>query len=379
MDWALSSTDTTWTPPTGTFTLERFDGDTSPVRAWDAADDYAITHAVDQGLGPGARVLVVNDGFGALATASAAVGAVVTSWSDSVVATRAAARNLVANDLSPDAVTWVPSTETPVGPFDLVIIKVPKTLRHLETQLRMVAPQLTGATVVGAGMTKSIHLSTIAAFEHTIGPTPTSLARRKARLLLPTADPALVPPDPEPPRTWTTPDGLTVINFANVFSGERLDRGTAVLLAHLPRTEPGAVVIDLGCGNGVVGATLARRVPQSTVWCCDESHHAVAAARATVGAVTDAAEFRVTDALDGVPDGIADLVVINPPFHAGGNRTHAVAARMFRDARRVLRPGGTVCVVGNRHLGYHAVLKRQFHSVAVVSHDDQFVVVTGTA
>src|SRR5690606_38569414 len=96
------------------------------------------------------------------------------------------------------------------------------------------------------------------------------------------------------------------------------------------------------------------------VVCCDESYQAVASARATVGAVTDRAAFHVTDVLDGIDAGSADLVLLNPPFHAGGARTTSVAHRMFAESRRVLRADGTLRVVANRHLPYHATLRRWF-------------------
>ena len=126
----------------------------------------------------------------------------------------------------------------------------------------------------------------------------------------------------------------------------------------------------------MVAATLAHRHQDIHVVCCDESYQAVAAARATVGSVTRGATFHVTDVLDGVPDRSADLVVVNPPFHAGGARTTDVAHRMFHDAHRVLRPGGELRVVGNRHLGHHVALRRAFGSVAVVASDPRFVVLS---
>ena len=233
-----------------------------------------------------------------------------------------------------------------------------------------------GTTVIGAGMTKLVHRSTIGAFETHIGPTPTSRAQKKARLLLPAFDPELpaVPPPSTP--EWVTPDGVTVTSLPNVFSSERLDDGTRFLLRNLPDVSAGQTVIDLGCGNGVVGATMATRTPGIRVICCDESFQAVRAAQLTVGRVTDDATFHTIDVLDGIPDGAADAVIVNPPFHAAGARTTAVAHRMFSEAARVLRPGGELRAVGNRHLHHHAAVERVFGSVAVSASDPRFVVVS---
>jgi 23S rRNA (guanine1835-N2)-methyltransferase len=359
--------------PQGTFTLERAHHDPGePLRAWDAADELALAHLAEVGAA-GERWLVVDDAHGALATALAAHRP--TSWTDSVVTMAATRANLERNGVDPGAVTLVPSTGEPAGPVDVVVVKVPRTLAVLEDELHRLRPLLhAGSVVVGAGMTKGVHRSTIAAFEQAIGPTPTSRARKKARLLLASLDPALEPgPGPAPLR-WATPEGVEVTGLPGVFSASGLDAGTRLLLAHLPDLEPGAVVVDLGCGTGVVAATVARRRPEVALVCCDESFRAVASARRTVGAVAPDATFHLTDVLDGVAADSADAVLCNPPFHAGGARTTSVAHRMFADSARVLRSGGTITVVANRHLGHHVALRRWFHDVAVVGSDPRFVV-----
>jgi 16S rRNA (guanine1207-N2)-methyltransferase len=366
--------------PQGRFSLRRRHHDpTGSLRAWDAADEYVLEHLAAEGI-DSARWLVVNDGFGALAAAGIASGHAVTSWSDSFVAHVAAVDNLERNSLDGSALTAVPSDAGPEGPLELVVVKVPKALALLEDQLRRLAPLLTArSTVIGAGMTRDVHRSTIEAFERAVGPTPTTRARKKARLLLAQVDPDLDAPDPPAPTTWTTPDGVEVTTLPNVFAAGHLDAGTSLLLDHLPTPPPDATVVDLGSGNGVVAATMALRHPPIDVVCCDESYLAVASARATVGRVTDRATFHVTDVLDGVADRSADVVLLNPPFHAGGARTSAVASRMFAEAQRVLRPGGELRVVANRHLDHHATLKRRFGSIEVVAADPRFSVLSVTA
>lgn len=362
--------------PQGTFSLERAHHDpAAPLRAWDAADELALEHlgAVDPA---GERWLVVNDGFGALATALAAHRPI--SWTDSVVTMAATRDNLVRNGIDFTVVELVPSTEDPVGPFDVVVVKVPRTIVLLEDQLRRLRPHLhPGSVVVGAGMTKAVHNSTIAAFESAVGPTPTSRARKKARLLLATVDPDLGAVAPPEPTSWTTSDGVDVVAHPDVFGAAGLDAGTSLLLGHLPELAPGDVVVDLGCGTGVVAATVAVRHPGVELVCCDESFHAVEAARRTLTPVAPAAAFHVTDVLDGIADASADVVLCNPPFHAAGARTTSVARRMFAESARVLRPGGTITVVANRHLNHHSTLRHWFDDVSVVGSDPRFVVLGG--
>ena len=86
------------------------------------------------------------------------------------------------------------------------------------------------------------------------------------------------------------------------------------------------------------------------------------------------AEFRVTDCLTNVEPESADLVLVNPPFHQQHGVGDAIAWRMFSQARTVLCQGGELRVVGNRHLGYHATLRRLFGNAEVIASDPKFVV-----
>jgi 16S rRNA (guanine1207-N2)-methyltransferase len=135
-------------------------------------------------------------------------------------------------------------------------------------------------------------------------------------------------------------------------------------------------VVDLGCGNGVVGTAVALANPEAEVLFVDESFQAVASAQATYRAngVPGHAEFRVGDGLAGVASGSVDLVLNNPPFHSHQATTDATAWRMFTGARRVLRPGGELWVIGNRHLGYHVKLRKVFGNSQLVASDPKFVV-----
>jgi 16S rRNA (guanine1207-N2)-methyltransferase len=161
-----------------------------------------------------------------------------------------------------------------------------------------------------------------------------------------------------------------------VFCADRLDIGTRFFLGHLPETRGARRVVDLGCGNGVVGTAVALADPQAEVLFVDESFQAVASAEATYRAngVPGHAEFRVGDGLAGVASDSVDIVLNNPPFHSHQATTDATAWRMFSGARRVLRPGGELWVVGNRHLGYHVKLRRLFGNGEVVASDRKFVV-----
>lgn len=358
--------------PQGTFRLGRWPAGGDPtLRAWDAADEYALGH-LDE-VGASGRTLVVNDAFGALAVALGAND--VVTWNDSELALEGARRNLDRNGQHGNQLAAVPGDEAPSGMFDVVVVKVPRTLSLLEHQLAAIRTVLApGAVVVGAGMVKHVHNSTIDLFSTFVGPTVTSLARRKARLLHPTPDSTLAPEAPEAEVVWTHGD-VTTVNLPGIFSRDGLDLGARALLDHLPELAPSARVLDLGCGNGILGATVAGRVAE--VVFVDDSHLAVASARGTMQRSHPSvpASFHVGDATEGLEDETFDAVLCNPPFHAQGARVQDVAWRMISGAHRVLRPGGTLTLVGNRQLGHHDKARRVFGNGDVVSGDAKFVVV----
>ena len=69
-----------------------------------------------------------------------------------------------------------------------------------------------------------------------------------------------------------------------------------------------------------------------------------------------------------------DLVLCNPPFHQQQVVGDFLAWRMFQQARAALVTGGELWIVGNRHLGYHAKLKRLFRGVEQVAATPKFVI-----
>ncbi|MFE7793632.1 methyltransferase [Streptomyces sp. NPDC057460] len=371
----------------GGFDLARFpEHPRDPFRAWDAADEYLLRQleGID-GAEPvdlSGAVVVVGDRWGALTTVLA--GHRPAQITDSYLAQRATLANLARNGDDPDTVRLLSARDTPPERIDVLLVRVPKSLALLEDQLHRLAPAVhAGTVVIGTGMVKEIHTSTLKLFERIIGPTRTSLAVKKARLIFCTPDPALArTPSPWPHR-YDLPEGIgavsgrTVVNHAGIFCAERLDIGTRFFLNHLPERSGRDRIVDLGCGNGVVGTSAALANPEATVTFIDESYLAVASAEATFRANlgTDAvADFLVGDGMADVPPGSVDLVLNNPPFHSHQATTDATARTMFHGARNALRQGGELWVVGNRHLGYHTQLRRTFGNCTTVAGDPKFVV-----
>ena len=366
--------------PQGSFDLQRFPAPEPNLLAWDGADTLLLEWLAEREQPLVGPICVVNDRFGALALALAAERPQV--WSDSFITRQGISANAGRNGLSEDAITFVPSSSEPEGPLATVLIKVPKSLAELEDQLSRLRPLLApGATVVAGGMTKHIHNSTIELFDRYIGAATTSLAKRKARLIFASVDESTLDTPPPEPALFETREGLEVVGLGPVFSRESIDIGTSLLLDAIPKFPAGETIVDLGCGNGVVGLSVLARSPETSVVFTDESYLAIESARASVtrNSIDETrVSFVVDDCGAGIPSGSADVVLLNPPFHDRGARSDEIARRMLVEAKRILKTGGSIYVVGNRHLGYHNHLKRRFGHSENVKSNSKFTVLRAT-
>jgi 16S rRNA (guanine1207-N2)-methyltransferase len=155
---------------------------------------------------------------------------------------------------------------------------------------------------------------------------------------------------------------------SGVFSGARLDPGTAVLLkkGDLPTAATTGVFLDLGCGYGPIAAVLAAEAPQARVFAIDVN------SRARELTSENAASLELADRItvsspDEVPDDVIfDQIWSNPPTHVGKAELHAVMDRWLPR----LAPDGVAWLVINRHLGgdsLHAWLVERGWEVARVA------------
>ena len=379
--------DTKFQTTSGNYQLQRYPiNKKETLRAWDAADEYLLQHlAENKLLKDDASVLIVNDGFGALAVSLNACHPVV--MTDSYLSMQSITSNLESNNLESDLITVTDSLAQLEDVFknsvDVVLIKTPKSLAMLEDQLHRIRPVLDSSTIIiAAAMTKHIHMSTMEIFEKIIGSTHTSKARKKARLIFCKVDMNLSVSDNPYPKSYALPyklDDVEIVmkNHAAVFSQEKLDLGARFFIENLPVSEQYETILDLGCGNGVLGVIAAIKNPSAKVIFTDESYMAVESSITNFVSVFDdsrEAEFLQTDCLQGIDDESVSLILCNPPFHQNNAINDNVAWQMFSESLSALNDKGELWVIGNRHLAYHAKLKRIFGNCEIIASNKKFVI-----
>lgn len=193
------------------------------------------------------------------------------------------------------------------------------------------------------------------------------------------------------PGTWhhfelAVGDELFAIDsLPGIFSYDRLDDGTAMLLAALA-AQPGQArhaqqhgrVLDIGCGYGIIGLAVARS-GAAQVDLVDVSVPAVAAARRNIAAAGLAnARARPSDAYSALGDERYDLIVTNPPFHAGKRIDYDAAQAFIGDARRHLAPRGRFILVANGFIRYERAMRDAFGGAEMIAGDRRYQVLQAT-
>jgi len=364
------------------------------LQAWDSADEYLINHINEQGLiKVHSKVAIFNDAFGALATSFCHAGtdnADVVCINDSYISHQGIRYNIEQNALDDDNIELISSIDELPNNIDIILYKIPKSKSLLIEQLIQIKNSVSKECIfIAADRAKEIHSSTLKVFEKYLGTTKTSLAVKKARLVFCQFDSplgnkqALVSPYPT---VWSLPHqskndspsrDFSISNHANVYAREKLDIGARYFIENLPKISANTKVIDLGCGNGVIGLTVLANQPEAQVQFIDESVMAIASAKQNVlnnlPEQIDNCEFTLNDSLTDIEGGSVDLILCNPPFHQNTATTDHIAWQMFKDSHRVLKKGGELRIIGNQQLAYHIKLQRLFGNEKLIASNNKFV------
>lgn len=193
----------------------------------------------------------------------------------------------------------------------------------------------------------------------------------------------------EPDLAWTRfelePEsvaaGLALVSHPGVFGHGKLDEGTRQLLQQLDSRfgsgngridalDKGNDVLDMGCGDGILAAWLARRGARVTA--VDANAFAVEATRRTLAANGLSGEVLDSDVYSALGEKRFSAIVSNPPFHQERAIDYGPAGRLITEAPAHLLPGGQLLLVANAFLPYPAMLARTFGDFEILADDRRF-------
>ena len=369
----MTAAGTRFETPYGSFKLQRYPARRAePLQAWCAADSLLLQE-VQQRAVSRINMLVVNDDHGALCVALQPQAL----WTDSALAVQALQHNESVNERTPTPVLW--SDQIPAFAPDFIVLRIPKQLPFFEYQLSRLALWMApGTTLLVAGMDKHLSSRTAKILERHIGPTQRHRGQHKARLFSAVRDerPAVTIDDTSGYVCASLDGELRAL--PNVFSRDKLDQGSRFLVAYMDTLSPAETVIDLACGNGVLGLVAFKQGLAKSVIFCDESAMAIASAQNNASTLfpqqTSSFAFHQGDGLLGYTGAPAELILCNPPFHLNHTVDEFAGRHLLDQCGQYLHANGRLCLVANRHLDYLPTLKRRFGRVEKAASNEKFTI-----
>lgn len=305
---------------------------------------------------PTPTTLALGDPAPHLARALAQTGYAVTRWH----------RHLTRGQL---CAPWPPS-----GPFGEVWVRMPRSALEAAMLLHAAAARVTdGARIYLYGATNEGIRSAARHFPEGTEPPVTLHIKRRCRVLAATR--RAPPPRADGLDSWeirapvdwgTGPRDWTF--YPGVFACGRLDSATALLIDSLPALPAGARLLDFGAGTGIIAAAaLERGAPGAEAVLLERDAIALVAASRNLPGAT----LVLGRGVAAVP-GPFDLIVSNPPIHAGSAQSLATVEQLVHEAATVLAPGGRLLLVAQRRLPVPRILERTYPLMNTIADRDSF-------
>jgi 16S rRNA (guanine1207-N2)-methyltransferase len=168
---------------------------------------------------------------------------------------------------------------------------------------------------------------------------------------------------------------LELVSQAGVFSAAQLDYGTAFLLENLD-LRSAKTVLDMGCGYGVIGGSIAHKLEQITL--VDDNLLAVRCAESTVKHNGwQNVEVIASNLFEDLADRKFDLIVSNPPFHRGIDVSLNITEKLIQEAPKYLNRGGRLIIVVNAFLKHEEVMSEAFRQSGIRAQNSKFKILEG--
>jgi len=158
---------------------------------------------------------------------------------------------------------------------------------------------------------------------------------------------------------------IKVVALPGVFSQNRLDIGTQVLLENLPKKVTGDL-LDFGCGAGVIASYYGKVFPNANLHLLDVSALALYSAQKTLNLNNLTGQVFPSNSLSDVK-GKYDYVISNPPFHQGLKTNYLATETFLSKIKPHLKPRGHVIVIANSFLRYQPIMEEEIGRTQVLA------------
>jgi 16S rRNA G1207 methylase RsmC len=335
------------------------------LQAWNSADELLVQQA-DNHVTKQMQLAIYHDTFGYLSCHLHSFNPQVVTVSKSQE--KAIIRNLQLNKQPVDGLSII----NPLGDLekktDVVFMKMPKSNDLFELFLNHIINNLDEDGTVYVGfMTRNFSSGALAMAKKYFDSVEQTKAIKKARLMILRKP---VGGKKESLIHKIEYQDLVFQQYYGVFSANNIDYATQYLIENLKVTESDLNILDLGCGNGVIGIMAHKINPEAQVHYIDDQNIAIESARLNSKDGT----FYHQDNLDSFADNEFHLVLSNPPFHFEHENNIEISLNLFREVHRILKKNGSFQMVANQHLNYKPHLQKIFKSVHSVNNHAKYII-----
>ena len=357
--------------------LPQADTGTQGAKIYNAAHEYLYNAYKEKHIDLDKKILVVNDDAGVLASLLISEGATVVSVHDSLLAIQSYMQLLESNRLDAYKSKCLPthefySLEESLS-IDVVLINIPANVDYLKEQLGFIKKHIHADTILlSSGMIKHISPHVKEELQKALGGTKASRVVKKAILFPTTPSSKLLASNKAEKKVYELALGEygNYKSYCGVFSGQKLDQGTRLLLESLPNDLKG-VGADLGCGYGIISKVIVERCPGvSVLYATDVSSAAVESTKLNVSQ----AKVLYCSGLESRELKELDFVISNPPFHSQSQLNVKMMHRLIHEVYDALKVGGCFQMVGNKGMKHGQYLHKVFKSVERVASNSKYEV-----
>ncbi len=336
------------------------------LKAWSAADELMVQSnpTNEETIG------IYNDAFGYLTCHLANQNPFIITDLKSQAA--AIHQNATNNDITVAANQFYLITDELPKQLEKAYLKIPKSIALFETYLQHIHSHLSSNGQVICGfMTKYFNANLLEMATKYFENVEQSKAKKKARLLILSGKKNR---DNQPSFEQFQYHHLKLEQHKGVFSAGKVDKATNYLLQNIKQPKKYACILDLACGNGIIGKWILDKIEIEELHFLDDSNLAITSAKRNVK--NENTQFHHNFDLSDFKENSLDWIITNPPFHFENTIDTSIPINLFKEAKFKLKEGGTLTIVANSNLGYESFLKHHFSQVKIEASNHQFKIYT---